>query len=157
MKPQIQPNYFSCFITSFAIVLDTFPKTLMEEIGHDGSEIIFPSEQEPYGRRAFHPQELIAPCLRRGYAMVLVEALPVYSPPSTAEDFHPLIFDCGNDIRLRELMNGNIGVLTGENASGNPHAIAWDGQKYYNTDGTIHETMDFSIREFFMLCKIKAA
>jgi hypothetical protein len=156
VKIQKAPNWWSCLPTAFAIALELPVRELIAEIGHDGSELIFPNQPEPYSRRAYHIQELIYPCLKRGYALMIVEAVPILTT-EREPDYHPIMFSEGNNHRLMNIMAQFIGVVAGENQDGKSHAAAWDCNLCYdpNMDVPMSE-MDFNIREFFALVPIKA-
>ncbi len=62
------------------MILDVPVKQLMEEIGHDGSEIVFSGAEEPRCRRGHHVQECIAQCLKRDYSVSRIELFPVLKP-----------------------------------------------------------------------------
>ena len=62
---------------------------LIESIGHDGSEIIWPELPEPMRRRGFHSQELIDECLKRKCACTPVERSPSIGP-SSGDGAHPV-------------------------------------------------------------------
>lgn len=76
MKLITQTNSWSCLLYAFAIVLREDPKTLIEEIGHDGSNILWPTLPEPHCRQSFHLQEMIDCCFRRNLLVMQVEAVP---------------------------------------------------------------------------------
>lgn len=152
MKLQASPNWWSCLPTAFAIALDTPVRQLFAEIGHDGSELVFPQLEEPYSRRAFSPQELIDPCLRRGYCPLLVEAVPIYGDFEKGQLMEVSFPELYGD-RLARYMLRFIGVLTGEKDN-NPHAVAWDRTSCYDPNGLIYSSKDFSIREFWALVPI---
>ena len=65
---------------AFAMALDMPVADLLAAIGHDGSEIAFPSLPEPLCRRCFHIQELVQVALARGFAATPVELFPVLQP-----------------------------------------------------------------------------
>lgn len=71
-----QPNSHTCLITAAAIVLREDVNTLIEEVGHDGSEIYWPEETYPYNVRGHHYYEIVRLCLARGLAPVLLEFTP---------------------------------------------------------------------------------
>ena len=73
-----KPERWMCLPASFAMVLDLPLADIFDEIGHDGSQIVWPDLPEPMCRRGFHPQELIHLCLNHGYAATRVE---LYSRP----------------------------------------------------------------------------
>ena len=82
-----KPERWMCLPTSFAMVLDLPLSAIFDEIGHDGSQIIWPDLPEPTCRRGFHPQELIHVCLNHGHAATRVELYPVLARRRTAVDY----------------------------------------------------------------------
>ena len=66
MELQQRPEPWMCMPLAFAMALDMPVADLLAAIGHDGSEIVFPSLPEPLCRRCFHIQELIQVALSRG-------------------------------------------------------------------------------------------
>jgi hypothetical protein len=80
MRIQTQPTRWSCAATAFAMALDVPVAELIESIGHDGSEIIWPDLPDPMCRRGFHSQELIDECLKRGHGCTPVEWNPSTAP-----------------------------------------------------------------------------
>lgn len=148
------PNRWSCLATSFAMVLDVPLEELIEEIGHDGSEVIFPDLPEPLRRRAFHVQELIDCAIRRGVSVTPIEGLPAASPDSR----HTITLPQRDPSRrLRDYLVFHKGVLTGLSQSGNPHAVAWlgDDRCYYDPkDAEPHPLETFSIQTFWMCTRM---
>lgn len=146
------PNRWSCLPTSFAMVLGVDLEKLITEIGHDGSEIIFPDLQEPLRRRAFHIQELIDCAIARGIMVTPIEALPVQGPSAS----HTFEFaEEQSSQRLTNYLVNYSGVLTGLSQSGNPHAVAWfgiDDKIIDPKDGMPHPLAAFSIQTFW-LCR----
>jgi len=133
---QIQPNRWSCLLTSFTIALGTKQKFLFDWIGHDGSEIIWPNEEEPRNRRSFHIQELIDYAWWRGFAVIGFEPYPRSSNGSGA--VYPIDFKINNQERLLKVMKTHRGVITGRTVDTNmPHAVAWNNQtgKVWNPNG----------------------
>jgi hypothetical protein len=151
MLIQIQPNTFSCLITSFAIVLGTPVKKLIDEIGHDGSEIWWPNADEPMNKRGFHLQEIVDCCYKRGYTVTTIEPRPVlHSPELNQSKEIVLLIDIHK--RLSNYMSGNIGVLTGLNSCNNRHAIAWiENQAFDPATGKSIDLNVFSIQYFYLL------
>lgn len=145
MEMQISPNRWSCTLASFAMALDVPIAELADEVGHDGSEIIFPALTDPQRRRAFHVQEFIAPCIRRNYAPVIVEPAPciganlmyIYHLPTS-------------EVLLTQLMTKFTGVIFGQ-IRGQMHACAWDKSICYDPAGYCHGLTDYQIREFLAL------
>ncbi len=73
---QLKPNRWSCSVTAFAMALRVPVQQLIEELGHDGGEIIFPDLPEPMCRRGFHSQELILAAWRHDFACTPLELFP---------------------------------------------------------------------------------
>jgi hypothetical protein len=81
MRMQTKPNRWSCAVTAFAIALDMPVAKLIERIGHDGSQIIWPDLPDPMRRRGFHSQELVEEALTCGYACTPIEISPTIGNP----------------------------------------------------------------------------
>lgn len=151
MKAQVSPNWYTCLPTAFAVALGVPVRDLFRELGHDGSEIVFPQEPEPLCRRAFHAQEFFGPCLRRGYAPVHVEAVPITE--ANGEKF-VVAFTNTHIERLTAYMETYSGVVIGDKPNGTCHALAWDGKLFYNNDGRIYEDYEIQISEFVALIPV---
>lgn len=152
---QPTPNKWSCLAASFAIALDVDLATLLSEVGHDGSEIIFPHLPEPFCRRAFHYQEFIQSCLQRSRACVLIEAIPLLGT-TIDNQVLPIYVSGGNMMRMKKLMEDHQGVLVGDNSEGNPHAVAWNRQSCYDPNGCrIYSADMFGVRELLALIPIE--
>lgn len=124
MQLQRTTNGWSCLIASVATVLQVSISTLVNELGHDGSEVVFPALVEPYCRRSFHIQEMMDCCEQRGFSLVGFEAMPV----SEAHGCHYELPIPDHAHRISRYMKHRPGVLTGSNLEGIRHAVAWDGQ-----------------------------
>jgi len=132
---QTTPNEWSCLPTAVAMAIGVPLADLLEELGHDGSEVTHPNLDPPACYRGFHPQEMLEFCLRRGTATTMIEKVPCALPKEdknvnafTHEDlkmFHPLgepaveRFD-----RHLFLSDGWIDCRT---RSGLGHAVAYEG------------------------------
>lgn len=152
MKPQTSPNWYSCLPTAFAVALGIPVRDLLVELGHDGSQIVFSAEPEPLCRRAFHVQEFLGPCLRRGYVPLLVEAAPAIES-SDGEKF-VVAFTNTHIERLTAYMEAYAGVVIGDKPNGTGHALAWDRHLFYNNDGRIYEDYEITICEFVALIPV---
>ena len=142
MKMRRQPNSWSCVLASAAMVLDTDCKSLIEMIGHDGSEIVLPSLPEPAKRRGFHLQEIIDCAIRLSYTVTPIETLPYSTPDGKAE--FPVDFQISRESRLTNYMNNSKGIITGL-ARKFRHAVAWNGSKIYDPHGLIYPFNDCKI------------
>jgi len=124
MRIQRTTNGWSCLIASVATVLQVSVSTLVKDVGHDGSDIVFPGLIEPFCRRSFHIQEMMDCCELREFSLVGFEALPV----SAASGYFYELPIQDPEARIKRLMKNRVGVLTGRNLQGLRHAVAWDGQ-----------------------------
>jgi len=124
------------------MVIDEGWRKLIEEVGHDGSEIVLPTLPNPGCRRGFHLQELIPLALKRKFAVTPIEALP-YSTPDGKSEF-PVDFPEGNEKRLQNYMKNSQGVLCGL-AGKWRHAVAWTGTQVYDSRGIIYSLDDCKI------------
>lgn len=150
MLRQLQPEKWMCFPTAFAIVLGIPVWDLLDEIGHDGSEVIAPKQQHPMDVRAFHPQELSMCCWRRDYLVMPFEFAPCFNNPDTPET--PFKIKRTTDEEIQEIVSGNPGVMCGVNHNGHNHAIAWDGYKYYDpASRQINNLQSFPLYLFYLI------
>jgi hypothetical protein len=136
---------------SFAWVSGIDFNQIIEEVGHDGSEIIWPHLPEPLCRRGFHIQEMIVVMLRHGFAVIPIEAYPTSKPTEIATIFK-IPFP-----QFADIFTQNEGVLVGLNVKGNGHALGWKCNQLYDPAGKIDGFDGFQIRTFFLITKIKAA
>jgi hypothetical protein len=90
-------------------------------VGHDGSEILFPEENAPFDRRGFHYQEMLDYALVCGRCLLAIDRVMVIDH----EQGYP------NDKRFNEYLNEFIGILGGMGSQG-PHVWAWDGKVCFN-------------------------
>jgi hypothetical protein len=131
------------------MALDVPMHRLVEELGHDGSKIVFPELGDPERRRAFHVQEFILPCFSRGFALVSVEACPVLG--ASGGNFFPIPL---GEQRLVQFLYNYNGVVIGE-IRGQMHACAWDRDKCLDPAGYCHGLEELVIREFLALLPLK--
>lgn len=144
---QIQPNKWSCLPTAFAMAIDVPVAKVIEDICHDGSKIIFPEYDDPFCRRSFHIQELTDICLKRGFAVVPIENQPI----SEAKN-HQYNVPVHNK-RLEYYLVNYTGVLIGMIQTDRPHAVAWNGHRILDPNGTDYNVIDFRIDIFFLIIK----
>lgn len=146
MRLQKQPNCWSCLPTAVAILLDVDLKDVLDKLGHDGSEILFPDLPDPIGRRAFVIQEI--QYIMPHYGIALVEYSPgiIYSP--TVNHTKEIIFDKFGDVFSER--NGLLfGVPHGKKLG---HVVSWLAIEglIYDPNGTKYPfTPDFTIHNFF--------
>jgi|SRR5215471_2668822 len=180
-----QKYRWSCLTASFAMALGVSEDDLMNVIGHQGDEVIWPDLQEPYMRRSFHISELVIASLKLGYSASPVDALPVSEIKPSLKINHVkdkinraigsgsiamselLIIkhhldSIGSDIYpvpifdFHDIIKNNSGVLIGETLGGRPHAVAWNGNLCYDPTGPItYNVMEFLIETFYIVKKVR--
>jgi hypothetical protein len=114
---------------------------LLAKIGHDGSAIIFPALSEPQCRQAFHPQECVLAALACGHGFVHFE----WQPVSTPDGFHTHEPKMDHDWMISKIIQGPTVAVGFMPKSGRRHAVAIEGGKVYDPNGTIY---DFEIKGF---------
>jgi len=154
MRPQTQPNHWSCAVTAAAIVMDMAVSDLISEIGHDGSAIVFPELPAPICRAGFDIQEIIDVALRHGWYMVPIEARPIV----TNDGVHTRSLFAEDKIspRMERYFSLYSGVVMGERKFGRKwwHTCAWDHvtQLWYDPSGPIlpYGSPPIDIRTFWI-------
>lgn len=96
-----QPNNWSCLLTAFSMASYTPIERLIEDIGHDGSEVVWPELPEPYNRRGFHTEEFIQPMIQVGYAPVIITPEPCAI--SVARDNTELFMQLSQSLNLGQI------------------------------------------------------
>lgn len=119
MDLRLQPNKWSCLPAALAMVLDVPVKDVIQGLGHDGSEIIWPELPEPLKRRGFHYQELAAYCIKNRRYLLYFDLAPTQAPN---ERVTPYVVHGMNET-IGQLMARYSGILIGRAN----HAVAWDG------------------------------
>jgi hypothetical protein len=110
---------------------------LIEEIGHDGSAIVFPGLEEPMCRRGFHSQELIHAAWNRGFTCTRIELMPVIKASALSEDTHTVeLKDPWN--RFIGFIDTTMGVLEGRGRRCN-HAVCYHYGTIYDPDGHLYD------------------
>lgn len=134
MRPQKQPNSWSCLPTAAAIVIDMDVADFINQIGHDGSEVRWPGTRRP--QRSFHLQEIIDVLHSQGYSATVFETNPQLGSYYESDTRSIFSFEQKRK-RLNRLLLGFQGILIGFDGS-TPHACAFNNGVVYDTDGTIH-------------------
>lgn len=144
------PNGWSCLPCSFATVLGVTLEEILEYVGHNGSDIMWPELPEPKCRKGFHIQEMISFSFEKGRTVTPFEPVPLSIPVEGAK---PCIitFRYGAQNRMNSLLTGRNGVL-----EGNGHAVAWYNGIIHDPALGINRLEDFPIRRFWLISKIKS-
>lgn len=133
MKLQLSRNSYSCLLACAGMCLNVDQDALAAEIGHDGSDIWWPSLVDPYNRRGFHIQEIIDCAWARGYSILEINAIPQCRPCASAEVRNVPV----PDTRFMDYLHERVAILGGTLPNGCGHACAWDGQLVYDPRGNI--------------------
>lgn len=128
-----------CLIYSIAMVLDQTPEEVIEGLGHNGLEVMWPRLPLPYALRGIHIQEMVDYALKCGFAVIEVEAIPCNNPLGNTDDQEMEVFEDPIS-RLEDHLIGKKAVLTSLK-----HACAWDGEKVYDPNGRIYTLENFEL------------
>lgn len=146
MQLRKQPNRWSCLLTSFSMVLDLPEGRLIEIIGHDGSEILWPDIPEPHCRRSFVIHELIRVAYVLGFR-VHPTAARYFTMPDYNVD--PKTFITPKE-HLDEVMRRHDGVITGwTKPAKKRHAVAWNREMVFDPVGIKYCKEDFMPEVFW--------
>lgn len=118
------------------MVLDIPVQKLIEKIGHDGSEILWPELPEPICRRGHHLEEIQMAAYDIG--VILTSFTPAFEYTPNEERPVKYQFD------LRSVFERYSGIMVGQWIRGGPHAVAWSAMErmIYDPDG--HATTDLA-------------
>ena len=124
MKPQKNPNAWSCLPTAFAISQGDKLDDWLKLIGHDGSEIVRAGLPDPICRKGFHPNEMIYLCVGANFAVTRIELVSQATPGG---QYVPTVFDTGGERPFLYQMFNSRGVLDVRTATGVGHALSYEG------------------------------
>ena len=137
-KLQLKPHPWACSITALAMTLDRPVAELIEALGHDGGEIIWPNLPEPMCRRGFHSQELIHLAWRCGYTVTPFEVFPAIRSLDGRDPNYPVIFNGNENANWQqffEMIRFERGIIEGQCGSGCHHAMCFDHNEIFDPDG----------------------
>lgn len=147
---QPAPNRWSCTPAAFATATDLPVQQLIDFIGHDGSEIIYPDLPEPYCRRGFLAAEVTRVLWYYGWVAGVLEKSALHiSGPEDDIRVQTLSVWAG----LESIMRDQIGVFGGVSLHGSnvPHTVAWDGHDCYDPKGFIYPLSRYRVDIFYPL------
>lgn len=144
-----------CLLNAVSWLLDYPKEKLIEELGHDGKAIIFPSCPEPLNRRGYVIDEFIDWFMRKGIAAVCV------TPDVWIQEGNDPPFQVfgpeGAEKRLAFYMQ-YPGIIIGKTSIvENMHAVAWTGKRAYEA-GRFYESheLPLTVDQFYPLLRIKS-
>ena len=136
-----------CMLASAAMVLDTTVDILINEIGHDGTEICWPDEPAPRNQRGYHIQEILDCFLSRGVSMYRVDGYPLLHVVGCTP--RPVYPDA--EARFVRLIEGRRAMIYGTVLRG-AHMVAWDGSRVYDPSGSGHDDFEQLCHGFSIEC-----
>jgi len=159
----------TCMLYSAAMLLDITTEMVIKEIGHDGSEILWPKNDKHLDMcAAYHIQEIQDICMGRGYALASIEVWPIYGP--NMDEFLEVYHKQNDDLTVERFFNciknrKALLILECNEDTKNEnrtHACAWDGKNIYDPNGSIYPPedlesvyeADWNIREAWILTKL---
>lgn len=132
------------------MVLEVTVEKLIEVVGHDGSEVLWPDQPEPLCRKGHHIEEMQYVAYQFGYSLVPFVAKFEYNP-GAVEDMPFAQYDFSG--RFQTVLNVYSGILLGNYPRGNAHAVAWNATErcIYDPDGFIfaEDRNNFQAEAFF--------
>ena len=141
-------NSWSCLLDSFAFAFSISPYKLLDIIGHDGAEIIWPGLPDPLCRRSFHPQEFVRAGLLLDYAVIGLEKETYQVPVDYLQPYK-------TEYIISEYLQRYNGVLTGTCLTRNVrHAICWQNCVIYDPATICSKIEQFNIETFWVVKKI---
>lgn len=121
----MQPNRWSCSVTSAAMAMDITVPDIISLIGHDGSEVIYPDLPEPMCRAGFDIQEIIDVALQMGWSVTPIEACPSVTPDG--KNIRDLFSEDKIKTRMNKYFDGFSGIVSGQRLDQKWwHLVAWD-------------------------------
>jgi hypothetical protein len=148
MQLRLQPNNWSCLPASIATCIDKEVNEVIKLIGHDGSEIMWPENEEPLNRRGFCVEEIVDVLFLIGYTPTWI-------------DFDPMMMEQVN-FQIKELptiltKKARVafylrypGVLFGRKGEVY-HCTAWDGRKVLDPCGDVYNINDFKLEAMLLI------
>ena len=121
---------YSCFLDAAAMVCDLTQEQLIEKIGHNGSEVLWPELPSPHCFRGFHLAEILIAMLHFGYAGVFMPC-----------DLYSRSLGPVKHIGHIGYPSTQRGIAIGENRNGNRHAVAFEGLRILGGDIEVQEVI----------------
>lgn len=133
---QEQPTTHSCLPTAFAIILGIPARQIIRELGHDGTEIVFPKAEGRWSFKGWHPQELVTYCWANGWSVTRFDRTYGSRNSTTDETYFYDEYD------LRSVMLPSVNGVAVTRKHAYAFADGWlidpkDGEKIY-----LHDKID---------------
>lgn len=133
MRLMDQGTQKRCMLYSLAMCLDVDVEYLAKQIGYNGDEPFFRTQNDE--QRSHHPQECIDAALDHGYAVVNVEPNPHQG--NNSDEIEPIWNQTICQLRFRTYLRKYNGMVHMCLDSGELHMCAWckDDQMVYDPNG----------------------
>lgn len=141
MRLITQPNRWSCLPTAFSMAFGIDLQYMIDKIGHDGSEILWPDLPEPACRQGFSTQECIKIGLGLGLPVTPIAKRFGHGPNQLRAHW------IDDDMFFYSRLNQHIAVLIGDGEV-TRHAVAWDRHRVFDPKGREYDLRDCNINLF---------
>lgn len=134
MKLQVKRERWQCAVTAFAMALSIPVADLIDRLGHDGGEIVFPDLPEPANRRGHNIYELIHVAIELGFAVTPVPLRAAITPANDPQRQVVVGTDEKNLSRFSHQLYDSQGVIEcyGPRLY---HLLAYDRGRIFDPDG----------------------
>lgn len=134
MKLQVKPRRWQCAVTALAMALDMPVAELIERLGHDGGQIVFPDLPEPACRRGHNIYEVIQVAVDLGYAVTPIPLRAAVTPANNPQRQVVIGTDSENWSRFTRQLHASQGVIEcfGPRLY---HLLAYDRGHIFDPDG----------------------
>lgn len=143
-----------CLLYSAAMLLNTEPSILIQELGHDGMKVWWPQYDDHRKYRGHSMQEMIDIFLKRNKTLTPIQTFPMQAPDGQCIEAKPTFEEYA--ARFYAHISGKPAILIGKTNRGNGHAWAWSGFKVYDPRGQMYNINDLAIREAWLMHSIKS-
>lgn len=137
MKLQKAPINHTCLATSFAMVLDVDAQNLIDTIGTDPHEVMWPQLEKPGRYRGHHIQEMIDYAWDKGFMVVEIQTMPRFGTLGCTGTYR-LFDDKKAMLRIKRYLELSNGVITSPT-----HAVAWSSNMIYDPCGTMYPIEEY--------------
>jgi hypothetical protein len=141
-------GHHQCLIYAAAMLLDVDVDEVIEILGHDGMETVWPDLKVPHCYKGVHTQEILDVFEQYEEALVCYQVMPQQSPAGEPSLVRSVYDEQRAVDRMRHLLSYSGLILS------DVHAYAWDGKDVYDPNGVIRAISEVSIKEFWRLVRI---
>lgn len=149
----MSPN---CTLFCAAYLLGVSDDSLVAEIGHDGSEVLWPEYTDQRKTKGFSLPEIQTCFWMRNKMLAPIFVYPMLAPGDDAKVMHLWSQDYAVE-RCKAMTAGRKAILIGQLPSGIRHAIVYDESVYIDCrigSATKDIPTDFAVQEIYLVCKL---